>query len=67
VPTHFAAALSQLERAADDVSEIIPTEAGSLLVASNWAALHDRVQQTISHTRPNREALLCFVTKARNR
>ena len=64
MPAHTAAALSQLERAADDVGEVVPTEAGSLLVASNWSALHDRVSQTISRTRPNRESLLCFVAKA---
>ncbi len=63
VPPHIAAALSQLECAANDVGEVVPTEAGSLLVASNWSALHDRVSQTISRTRPNREALLCFVAK----
>jgi hypothetical protein len=67
VPTRIAAALTQLECAANDVGEIIRTEAGSLLVASNWLALHDRVQQTISRTRPNREALLCFVAKTVNR
>jgi hypothetical protein len=67
VPTRIAAALAQLECAANDVGEIVPTEAGSLLIASNWLALHDRVQQTISHTRPNREALLCFVAKTMNR
>jgi hypothetical protein len=64
VPIHLSAAVNQLERAAEDVGEVVPTEAGSLLVASNWSALHDRVQQTISRTRPNREALLCFVAKA---
>lgn len=67
VPTHIASALAQLECAANDVGEIIRTEAGSLLVASNWLSLHDRAQQTVSRTRPNREALLCFVAKARNR
>jgi hypothetical protein len=67
VPAHIAAALAQLESAADEVGEVTPTEAGSLLIASNWSALHDRVRQTISNIRPNREALLCFVAKARNR
>jgi hypothetical protein len=67
VPAHIAAALAQLECAANDVGEVVPTEAGSLLVASNWSALHDRVQQTISNTRPNREALLCFVARAKSR
>ena len=67
VPTHIAAALTQLECAANDVGEIVRTEAGSLLVASNWLSLHDRAQQTVSRTRPNREALLCFVAKTVNR
>jgi hypothetical protein len=61
VPGHIEAALTALERAADDVGEIVPTHEGSLLIASNWLALHDRVQQTVSRTQPNREALLCFV------
>ena len=61
VPSHIAAALSLVARAADDVAEIVPTQEGSLLIASNWFALHDRIRQTISRTRENREALLCFV------
>ena len=35
--------------------------ASTLLIASNWTSLHDRVQQTVSRTRLNREALLCFI------
>jgi hypothetical protein len=61
VPGHIDAALIALERAADKVGEVVPTHEGSLLIASNWLALHDRVQQTVSRTQPNREALLCFV------
>jgi hypothetical protein len=61
VPPHLEVALTLLERAADDVGEVVPTHEGSLLIASNWLALHDRVRQTISRTQPNREALLCFV------
>jgi hypothetical protein len=61
VPPRIAAALAAVEHAADDVSEVVPTQEGSLLIASNWFALHDRVRQTISRTRENREALLCFV------
>ncbi|HEX2093040.1 MAG TPA: hypothetical protein VHG28_11585 [Longimicrobiaceae bacterium] len=61
VPVWVETALNALERAADSVGEVIPTQQGSLLIASNWYALHDRVQQTISRTQPNREALLCFV------
>ena len=67
VPVRVAAALATLERAADEVAEIVPTREGSFLVASNWFALHDRVQQTISRRRPNREALLCFVARQENR
>jgi hypothetical protein len=63
VPPRIAAALAAVERAADDVAEVVPTQEGSLLVASNWHALHDRVRQTISRNRPNREALLCFVAR----
>jgi hypothetical protein len=63
VPSRIAAALAAVERAANDVAEIVPTQEGSLLIASNWFALHDRVRQTISRTRENREALLCFVSR----
>jgi hypothetical protein len=56
-----AFALAQVERAADAAARVVPTGEGSLLVTSNWFALHDRVRQTVSRQRPNREALLCFV------
>jgi hypothetical protein len=65
VPPRIAAALAAVEHAADEVGEMVPTEDGSLLIASNWFALHDRVRQTISRTRENREALLCFVAHQR--
>jgi Taurine catabolism dioxygenase TauD, TfdA family len=61
VPQRIAAALEAVERAADDVGKIVPTQTGSLLVTNNWLSLHDRVRQTISRSRPNREAILCFV------
>jgi hypothetical protein len=61
VPVKIASALAQIERAADQVGRVVPTREGSLLVASNWFALHDRVRQTISRTHAKREALLCFV------
>lgn len=63
VPKEVASALTALERAADQVAEVVPTREGSLLIANNWLALHDRMPQTISRTRPNREALLCFVAR----
>ena len=63
VPPELAGALSALERAASQVGEVVPTYEGSLLIASNWLALHDRVRQTTSRTQPNREALLCFVAR----
>jgi hypothetical protein len=63
VPSRITAALAVVERAADDVAEVVSTPEGSLLVASNWFALHDRIRQTISRRRPNREALLCFVAR----
>lgn len=65
VPQRISTALAAVEKAADTVSEVVPTQKGSLLVASNWFALHDRTWQTISRTRPNREALLCFVANQR--
>jgi hypothetical protein len=63
IPPRIAISLAALERAADDVAEVVPTQEGSLLIASNWFALHDRVRQTISRRQPNREALLCFVAR----
>lgn len=66
VPRRIATALAAIERAADDVAELVPTREGSLLVANNWYALHDRIRQTISRRCPNREALLCFVARQRS-
>lgn len=63
IPSRTAVALAAVEHAADEVAEVVPTQEGSLLIASNWFALHDRVRQTISRRHPNREALLCFVAK----
>lgn len=63
IPQHVASALEAVERAADEVAEVVPTREGSLLITNNWLALHDRVRQTISRTRENREALLCFVAQ----
>jgi hypothetical protein len=67
VPSNIADALAAVERAADSVAEVVPTQEGSLLIASNWFALHDRVRQTVSRHRPNREALLCFVERCSGR
>lgn len=64
VPPSIGRALTALERSADRVGQVVPTRPGSLLVASNWLALHDRVRQTASFRRFNREALLCFVSRA---
>jgi hypothetical protein len=67
VPERIASALALVERAADKVARIVPTREGSLLITSNWFALHDRIRQTISRTRPKREALLCFVARQHDR
>lgn len=67
IPPRIAHALAQVESAADRAARIFPTREGSLLVTSNWFALHDRAQQTVSRTRARREALLCFVERARFR
>jgi hypothetical protein len=61
IPPRIASALAQVEAAADRAARIVPTREGSLLVTSNWFALHDRGQQSISRTKAKREALLCFV------
>lgn len=67
IPSRIAVALAAVEHAADEGAEVVPTQEGSLLVASNWFAIHDRVRQTISRRHPNREALLCFVAKESGR
>ena len=64
VPVRILNATAALERAADEVAETVPTEAGSLLVVNNWFALHDRTEQTVTTMEQNREALLCFAVCA---
>ena len=66
IPLQIASALAQVEAAADRVARTVPTREGSLLVTSNWFALHDRNRQSISRTRARREALLCFVKRMRS-
>ena len=65
VPMRIVAATAALERAADEVAETVPTEAGSLLVVNNWFALHDRTGQTVATMDQNREAFLCFAFERR--
>jgi hypothetical protein len=63
IPPRIESALAEVRAAADRAARIVPTREGSLLVTSNWFALHDRVQQTVSRSRAKREALLCFVKR----
>ncbi|HEX8154488.1 MAG TPA: TauD/TfdA family dioxygenase [Thermoanaerobaculia bacterium] len=63
IPPRIASALARVEAAADRAARIVPTREGSLLVTSNWFALHDRAQQSVSRTKAKREALLCFVKR----
>lgn len=65
IPSRIASALAQVESSADRVARVVPTREGSLLVTSNWFALHDRIRQSVSRTRAKREALLCFVKRTR--
>lgn len=65
IPPRVAFALAQVEAAADRAARTVPTREGSLLVTSNWFALHDRVRQSVSRTRAQREAILCFVKHTR--
>lgn len=65
VPPAVGRALRRVRLAADDVGEIRPTRSGSLLVADNWNALHDRTGQSAPADRPGREALLAFATARR--
>lgn len=62
VPPAIASALRLVRRAADSVGEIRTTGRGSLLVADNWRALHDRTEQSAPSDGPGREALLAFAT-----
>jgi hypothetical protein len=61
VPDQVVSAVAEVGRAADAVARQVPTQEGSLLITTNWFALHDRTQQSLSRTRARREALLCFV------
>lgn len=63
VPRHVESAITAVERAADQVQEVVPTETGSLLITNNWFALHDRARQTVNPNGQSREALLCFVKR----
>ncbi len=63
IPPRIAFALALVEAAADCAARIVPTREGSLLVTSNWFALHDRIRQSVSRKRATREALLCFVKR----
>lgn len=63
VPQRIASALAKVEAATDRAARTVPTSEGSLLVTSNWFALHDRIRQSVSRTRARREALLCFVKR----
>jgi hypothetical protein len=67
IPSRIASALAQVEAAADRAARIVPTREGSLLLTSNWFALHDRAQQSVSRTKAKREALLCFVKQMHSR
>jgi hypothetical protein len=60
VPKAVGQALSVVKEAADAEGSVRRNRAGSLLITSNWYALHDRVEQTVAQE-ANREALLLFV------
>jgi hypothetical protein len=63
VPGAVADALRLASEAADAVADLRPTPAGSLLVINNWEALHDRVEQSVTASGGDREALLAFVVQ----
>jgi Taurine catabolism dioxygenase TauD, TfdA family len=67
VPAAVSSALRLVQRAADEIGEVRPTRAGSLLVIDNWQALHDRTEQSAPLDRPGREALLAFTSTRRAR
>jgi hypothetical protein len=64
IPKRVSTVLSEVTRATDQVGQIVRTKEGSLLVVSNWFALHDRLRQTAGRDQANREALLCFVDRS---
>ena len=61
VPREIERAVSAVERAADRVGHTVAATVGSVLVAHNWYALHDRLAQTVSGDEPLRRSVLCFV------
>jgi hypothetical protein len=63
VPNAVERSLRLVKVAADETAEIRPTPAGSLLVINNWSALHDRVEQSVTSSGGDREALLAFVAR----
>jgi len=63
LPDAVAQALGLVKAAADEIAEIRTTPAGSLLVINNWTALHDRVEQSVTGSGGDREALLAFVAQ----
>ena len=65
VPAPVAQALRLVKAAADEIAEVRPTPAGSLLVINNWTALHDRVEQSVIGGGEDREALLAFIARRR--
>lgn len=67
VPGAVARALRLVTEAADEICEVRPTPAGSLLVINNWEALHDRVEQSVTGSGVDREALLTFVAQRSGR
>lgn len=67
VPGAVARALRLVTEAADEICEVRPTPAGSLLVINNWDALHDRAEQSVSGRGEDREALLAFVAQRARR
>ena len=64
VPNEIELAIQSLEQAADNVCHKVSTASGSLFVADNWRALHDRARQSISRSRPNRQAFLAFAYRS---
>jgi hypothetical protein len=53
--------ISEIEAAADRVGHTLHAPSGSLLVADNWHALHNRLTQTVDVALPLRYSCLCFI------
>jgi hypothetical protein len=62
VPERTREIIAQIEKAADEVGEVLCASTGALLVVDNRLSLHDRTEQQVTGPKElRRQAWLCFV------